>query len=161
MRLLCALMLSPLLAACSSAHTPGDSSASPISEATFSPLVRGVLSHDEVDRAVAVARDEISDAGASVYSATAIAESGRVLESNTGKPCTSGRLLKVKLIGSFSRIVTTGHPVRLGEPTPDFTVRAVIVTADAQSGQPCLITVQTAEAGEPKPLADATALDLG
>ena len=158
---MCALMLAVLLTACSTAHSPGDSSASPISEATFSPLARGALSHDEVDRAVAVARDEISDAGASVYSATAISQSGRVLASNTGKPCTSGRLLKVKLIGSFPHTVTTGHLVRAGEPIPDFTVRAMIITADAWSGEPCLITVQTAEAGEPKPLADATALDLG
>ena len=160
-RFWCALILIPLLAACSPKHSPSNASGSPISQAT-SPSTQGSsLSQDEIDKALSVAKDEISAERASVSSATAIALVGRVLSSNTGQPCTSGRLLKIKLIGSFPHIVTTGHPVRAGEPIPDFTVRAMIITADASSGQPCLISVQTAEAGEVQPLANAMVLDIG
>ena len=50
--------------------------------------------------------------------------------------------MKVKLIGSFPHTVTTGHPVKAGESMPDFTVRAMIITADARSGHACLPTAR-------------------
>lgn len=93
-------------------------------------------------------------------SASVIARPGKVKDSNTGHPCTSGRLLQIKLIGKFPHVVTTGHSVPPGSPAPDFTVRAMIVTADAESGLACLIGVQTAENGEPKPLAGGTRLSV-
>ena len=73
----------------------------------------------------------------------------------------SGREPQIKLIGDFPHAVTTGHPVKPGSPTPDFTVRAMIITADAESGRACLIGVQTAENGEPKPLPGSTILSVG
>lgn len=47
-----------------------------------------------------------------------------------------------------------------GEPPPDFTVRAAIISADAKSGLSCLVGVQTRENGEPKPEPPATILDI-
>jgi hypothetical protein len=60
-----------------------------------------------------------------------------------------GRELQVMLIGKFPHTSTLGHPVAPGSPTPDFTVRAMIITVDAESGLACLIGVQTAESGRP------------
>jgi len=103
----------------------------------------------------------IADQGASVSSASVIARTGKVRDSNTGHPCTSGRELQIKLIGNFPHTVTTGHPVPPGSPVPDFTVRAVIITADAVSGRACLIGVQTGESGEVGPLRHGTTLSIG
>lgn len=64
---------------------------------------------------------------------------GKVAQSNTGHPCTSGRLLHVQLVGSFPHIVTTGG---VGG---DSTVRTVLITADAGSGEVCEIGVRTVE----------------
>jgi hypothetical protein len=77
-----------------------------------------------------------------------------------GHPCTSGRILKVKVIGEFPNVVVTGHPVSPGEPIPDFTVQAFVVTADARTGRACLIGVQTAENGTPKPLLGGTTVQV-
>jgi len=140
----------PLVAACSSATTP---------HAT--PESTGIsLSQDEVAKAEAVARQVIADQGASVSNASVMARQGKVKDSNTGHPCTSGRELQIKLIGEFPHTVTTGHAVPPGSSAPDFTVRAVIITADAESGRACLIGVQTAENGEIQPLPGGTTLSL-
>jgi hypothetical protein len=147
---LAALVTLLLLAACSSAPTPH---AAPQDGGTS-------LSQDQVAKAEAVARQAITDAGASVSSATVIERPGKLKDSKTGHPCTSGRELQIKLIGKFPHTVTTGHPVPPGSPTPDFTVRAMLITADADSGLPCLIGVQTGENGGPKPLAGGTTLPL-
>jgi hypothetical protein len=144
------VVLLALLVACSSAKNPD---ATP-EEASAS------LSQDEVAKAGAVAREVIADQGASVDSASVTARSGTVEDSNTGHPCTSGRELRIKLIGDFPHTVTTGHPVKPGKPQPDFTVRAMVITADAESGIACLIGVQTAENGEPKPVPGSTALSV-
>jgi hypothetical protein len=120
----------------------------------------GALTDQEYAAAVRVARQQIRAADATITGATVTASSGKVLDSNTGHACTSGRLLNIKLIGSFPHTVTTGHPVRPGDPPPDFTVRAVLITADAQSGLTCLIGVQTGERGEPQPEPNATVLDI-
>ena len=148
---LAALVALPLLAACSSTQTPH----------TASTGDGRSLSQDEVAKAEAVARQAIADQGASVSSATVIEHPGKVRDSNTGHPCTSGRELQIKLIGKFPHTVTTGHPVPPGSPTPDFTVRAMIITADADSGLACLIGVQTGENGEPKRLAGGMPLAVG
>lgn len=118
------------------------------------------MSADELAKASALARQEIASQKATIYSATVTASPGKMLDSNTGHPCTSGRLLHIKLIGSFPHTVTTGHPVTPGKPPPDFTVRAATITADAQTGLACLMGVQTRENGEPKPEPNATVLDI-
>jgi hypothetical protein len=120
----------------------------------------GGISAEDLAKATHVARQGIASAQARVYSATVTATLGKQLTSNTGHACTSGRLLHIKLIGSFPHTVTTGHPVEPGQPTPDFTVRAMIITADAGSGLACRIGVQTREHGEPQPQPNATVLDL-
>ena len=149
--ILAALVVLPLLAACTSAETP---------QAT---LERGgpSLSQDEVSKAEAVASQVIADQGATVSSASVIARPGKVKDSNAGHPCTSGRELQIKLIGNFPHTLTTGHPVKPGSPSPDFTVRAMIITADAETGRACLIGVQTGENGEVKPSPGATMLTIG
>ena len=129
-----ALAVLPLLAACSSAATPYATSES--GGPSLSPA--------EVAKAEAVARQVIADQRASGSSASVIARPGPVKDSNTGHPCTSGRELQIKLIGKFPHTVTTGHPVLPGNPAPDFTVRAMTIIADAESGRACLIGVQTA-----------------
>lgn len=149
--LLAALVLVPLLAACGSGNTP---------QAT-SDGGGTSLSQDEVAKAEAVARQVAEDQGASVSSASVIARSGTVKDSNTGQPCRSGRELEILLIGEFPHAVTTGHPVAPGSPAPDFTVRAMGITVDAETGRACLIGVQTGENGAIKPPAGSTTLSVG
>ena len=142
MRTVVAIMaVLPLVAACSSSHPSS-------------------LSGDDLVKAEAVARQAIAGRDATITSATVIVRRGEVGDSNTGHPCTSGRELQVKLIGSFPHDVTSGHPVRAGEPTPDFRVHAIIITADADSGEACLISVQDGENGGPKPLPGGPALHV-
>jgi len=71
------------------------------------------------------------------------------MDANVGPPCTSGKLLHIKLIGSFPRIVHGGYGGP--PPTPSYQpVSAELITADAQSGKACLISVQTGpESPEP------------
>ena len=145
-----ALLALPLLVACSSAPAPRAAS----QEGGTS------LSQDEIAKAEAVARQAIADQGASVSSATVIERPGKVNDSNTGHPCTSGRELQIQLIGRFPHTLTPGRPVPPGSPTPDFTVRGMIITADAKSGLACLISVQTGENGGPKPLTGGTTLPV-
>lgn len=119
----------------------------------------GLTSHD-IAVATAVARTVVDEQRATLSSASAIAVDGHVEQSNTGHSCTPGRLLRIKLIGSFPRGVTTGHPVLPGEADPDFTVAAMLITVEAAGGEPCLIGVQTREEGEPRPLPGGTLLRL-
>lgn len=144
---LAALVALPLMVACSTPRaTSQDGGTS--------------LSLDEIAKAEAVARQAIADQGATVSGAYVMERSGKIRDSNTGHRCTSGHELQIKLIGKFPHTVTTGHPVLPGSPTPDFTVRAMIITADAESGLACLIGVQTGEDGGPKPLTGGTTLPL-
>lgn len=148
-QILAALVAPLLLAACSSAETPR---ATPVGGEPS-------LSQDDVTKAVAVARQVIADQGATVSSASAIARSGTTEESNTGYPCTSGRELQIKLIGTFPHAVTTGAGGPTGSPASDSTVRAMIITADAASGRACLISVQTGN-GAVAPLPGGMALSV-
>jgi hypothetical protein len=66
---------------------------------------------------------------------------------NTGHPCTSDRVVRMQLIGSFPHTTVTGHPVPPGQPMPDFTVGGALVFADVGSVQPCLVGAQTLERG--------------
>lgn len=137
------------------------SSESPLTAAESPERAHGTLTREEVAKALAVARGLVEDQGASVSNASAIARPGTLEELNNGDPCRSGRVLKIRLVGTFPRTVTSGHVVTAGDPAPDFTVRAVDLTVDAESGRTCLIVVRTDECGEVKPLRDATTLTLG
>jgi len=88
--------------------------------------------------------------GHAITSATATVGEGTVADSNTGHPCTSGTLLHIKLIGDFHTIDHGGIPGQPYEPTS-----AVLITADPESEQACLIGVST---GEQKPKAGSVAL---
>jgi hypothetical protein len=139
------------------------SSRSTASDAQQTPETGSALNDDEMAIAVAAAQQEISrELGitgepATIKSATAMARSVP-LKNSTGTSCTSDHLLNVKLIGRFPGVVTTGHPIDKFEPNSDFTVRAVLLTVDADSGQTCRIGVQTRH---PTPDDEATVLDLG
>ena len=122
--------------------------------ATATPTeTHGALSAQQYAAAVELARQEIRNEDATVTNATATVGRGTVHDSNVGVPCTSGHVLHIKLIGKFPHIATTGGPgLRTGP------VRAVLLTADAESGQACLIGVHV---GSASPKQGAVALDLG
>jgi len=87
-------------------------------------------------------------------SASVSVSPGRVAQPNTGEACDSGRLLRVRLIGTFPHIVTTGDP---GASADETVVRAVLLTADAKSGRVCLVGVRT---GHVEPAPGATVLNI-
>jgi hypothetical protein len=100
----------------------------------------GSLTNDQFNVAVAVARAEMAKDAATVTSATATVGQGTVTDPNAGPACTSGTLLRIKLIGTFN-IATTGFG---GQPTPSSEpVSAVMITADPESGKACDLSVQT------------------
>ena len=115
------------------------------------------LTDHEYALALDLARQEIGRDDATVTSATVTLGYGTVTDSNIGYACTSGRLLHVLLIGDFPHITTAGHPVKTGT-REDFTVHAVLLTADAKSGRACLIGVQT---GDVAPVPGAISLPVG
>lgn len=123
-------------------------------DTTLTP--HGDLSGQEYAFAVDLARREISKDQATVTSATAAVRPGTVQQPNLSGHCDSGRLLHLKLIGTFPTIVTDGHVIRPGTH-PDFTVRAVMLTADAESGEACLVGVGT---GNQSPQPGSVVLDL-
>lgn len=104
---------------------------------------KSALTDKEYAFARELVRSEIRQQYAVLTSATVTLGYGKVFDSNVGNPCTSGRLLHIKLIGEFPHITTGGLAVQPGTQPPDLTVRAVNVTADAKTGRPCLIGVQT------------------
>jgi hypothetical protein len=101
------------------------------------------LTDREFNVAVAVARAEIAKYSATVTSATATVGVGTVTDPNAGPACTSGTLLQIKLIGTFPTIVVGGPSTGAPGSSNDYTVSAVLVTADPESGKPCLIGVRT------------------
>jgi hypothetical protein len=108
--------------------------------------------------AVAVARREISKEDAKITSASASVSTGVVTDSNTGAECLSGRLLHIKPIGSFAHITVSPPGLAAGSHrTVDTTVRAVALTADADTGRTCLVAVQT---GKVQPKLGATVLNI-
>ena len=141
------LVLGPFLGACTSTQRDD------------TPVDHG-LTGAERAAAVAAARTEIERQEATVTSATVTIGRGPVAQSNTGFTCESDVVLKVKLIGDFPHVVTTGHalgPRNHGEDV-DFIVRAMLLKVDPDSGQTCLIGVQT---GKVRPDPGAIDLDLG
>jgi hypothetical protein len=114
----------------------------------------GSLTDREFNVAVAIARAEADKDGAAISSATATIGKGTETAPNAGPPCTSGSLLHIKLIGTFNNIAVAGGPT-VGN---GYSVSALLITADPQSGKACLISVQT---GSTTPDAGATLLPVG
>jgi hypothetical protein len=134
----------------SSANRALDSSSN-----SSSTLGHGSLTDREFDVAVAVARAEVAKDAATVTSATATVGAGTDMDPNAGPPCTSGTLLHIKLIGTFPTI-SVGLPPTAGAPSAgDYSVSAVLITADPVSGKACTLGVQT---GPIAPDPDATLL---
>jgi hypothetical protein len=134
------------------------SSATPVSDGDISSsaYAHGSLTDHEFNVAVAVARAEVAKYEATVTSATATVGVGTVTDPNVGPPCTSGTLLHIKLIGTFPTILVA-PPSTNNAPTAsnDYSVTAVLVTADPASGKACDLSVQT---GPTAPDPDATLL---
>jgi hypothetical protein len=108
-----------------------------------SPPAHGSLTDMQFNVAVAVARAEIEKYAATVTSATATVGVGTVTDPNAGPACTSGTLLHIKLIGTFPTIVVGGPSTGAPGASTDYSVSAVLITADPESGKPCDIGVQT------------------
>lgn len=146
-----AVLAAAALSACDQSPTSKDSeSADP-----------GTIAERERTLAERIVRQELSEErlkDATIDSASFTVSEGTVAQPNTGHRCDSGRLLRIRLIGDFPHIVTTG-PVSLETTTAqDTTVGAVLLTADYQTGQVCLVGVRT---GEVAPAPGATVLALG
>jgi len=103
----------------------------------------GSLTDHEFGVAVAVARAEADKDASSITSATATVGKGTVTNPNDGPPCTSGTLLHIKLIGTFPTIVAAPPSTGAVSASNDYSVSAVLITADPESGKACLISVQT------------------
>jgi hypothetical protein len=91
-----------------------------------------------------------------IESASYVVGRGMVAQANTGESCTSGRLLTVKVVGTFRSIAVSPGPWGLDEDHGD-EVRAVVIRADATTGKPCEIAVQT---GDPEPIRGAIDIPL-
>jgi hypothetical protein len=96
------------------------------------------LSDQEYAAALKAAHQVQATVTGTFVSATAWAGNGRVRDSNTGHTCTSGRVVHVRLIWMAGASFTHGGTAGEG-PSPDGPRQALIVTADAATGQPCLI----------------------
>ena len=118
------------------------------------------LTNQEYAFARDLARQEIRrQEDATVTSATVTVSRGKVTDSNIGYSCRSGRLLHIKLIGNFPHIVISPlDSAKPGTAPPDPTVHAVVLTADANTGRPCLSGVQTGDVA-PDPGAISLPLD--
>lgn len=122
----------------------------------------GTITDRERTLAERIVRQELDEErlkDAIIESASVTVSEGTVAQPNTGHVCDSGRLLRIRLIGDFPHIATSG-PVSLDATTAeqDTTVGAVILTADHQTGQVCLVGVRT---GDVAPAPGATFLALG
>jgi hypothetical protein len=104
----------------------------------------GLLTDKQFNVAVAIARAEVAKYAATITSVTAAVGTGTETEANVGPPCTSGTLLHIKVIGTFPTIMVAPRPVS-SAPTAsnDYSVTAVLITADPISGKGCLLSVQT------------------
>jgi hypothetical protein len=100
------------------------------------PADYGPLSSSQYAAAVAIAQHEVDQEGAHLTSATAVIRPGTVHRSNRGGSCTSGREIRIRLIGRFPHLRANPPP-----RAPSGPVASVGITADASSGQACLLRV--------------------
>lgn len=135
-----AVLLTALASACSS-DPPAADLASPGRS----------LTHQELEVATDVARDEADRQRATITSATVTVRRAQVRQPNTGHECTSPRLLRIRLVGRFPRVVASGPPGG-GE------VRGLLLIADPASHVVCLVGAQV-ENVEPRPHAIPLTLD--
>jgi len=96
----------------------------------------GPLTSSQYAAAVAVAQREMDKERARVTSVTAVIRPGKVRQPNLGGECRSGHVIRILLIGRFPHIVVDPPP---GAPAGPVT--SVGITADATSGEACLLGV--------------------
>jgi hypothetical protein len=116
----------------------------------------GPLSDREYEVAVQAAQEQADKFADTVTSATASIGQGTEA-GNLGADCTSGTLIHITIIGTFHGIDISPPPVGEGSPDPDLTPSALVITADPESGQACLLGVRS---GEVTPRPDAVTLEL-
>jgi hypothetical protein len=118
-----------------------------IAGCTDSARAHGSLTDRQFKVAVTVARAETEKYSATVTSATATVGKGTVTDPNAGPECTSGTLLHIKLIGSFPTVAVGPAPTASAPgASNDYTVSAVLITADPESGKACDLSVETVPA---------------
>ena len=120
------------LAACSSAPEEGARESS-------SPTT--AMTSDEHRVEEIVGRQMVTDpmTDAVIDSASYVVADGVVKQPNAGGTCESGRLFRIRLVGSFPHTVTSGGPP--GSQTSE--VRTVLMKADYDSGSVCEVGVST------------------
>jgi hypothetical protein len=102
------------------------------------------LTQGQYDAAVRIARHQVDLLHPRLSSASAIVQRGTVTKANLSGSCTSGSVIKIRLIGHGFRTVTGG----LAGAKPQ-SVRSVEITADATSGRACLISAFTGRPSSP------------
>lgn len=107
------------------------------------PAEDGRLTQAQYDAAVRVARHQVRTLHPQLTSATAVVRRGTVTQPNMSGSCTSGMVVKIRLVGDGFRTVTGG--LAGGKSR---SVTSVEITADPDSGRPCLLSVGT---GRPPP----------
>ena len=125
-----------VLAACSPA--PSASPPAALSTMKADPTTIGGLTSRELALARDLARAELKIQKATITSATVTVDNRVIDSSNTGYVCKTSRILHIKLIGTFPRIVL--NPIA---GNPGATVHALNIAADAMNRRACLIGVQT------------------
>lgn len=106
------------------------------------------LTARELTYARAIARYWASKSGGRLTSATVTASAGKEFEHNVGDVCASGRLLHIRLIGSFnlghsSKAVFQDGGTSGSTTVDDGPVTYVQITADGKTGRACLVGVGT------------------
>jgi hypothetical protein len=99
---------------------------------------RGPLTAEQYAAAVRIVQREVKRQKASLTSATAILVRGKVRDATVGPACTSGHLIRIRLLGRFPHITVSPPPGAPGGP-----VRLVGITVDAATGRACLLGVGT------------------
>lgn len=141
------VVVAAALTGCASSAAPNDGARSAPPSRTDTSPSHGQLTDEQFRIASKVAREQGERSARSISGATATVGTGVVTDSNTGHPCTSGTLLHIKVIGEFN--ITHGGlggtPGRASQSPIDDAVHAVLITADGNSGEVCLISVQTGD----------------
>jgi hypothetical protein len=110
-----------------------------------SPTGPGGPTLTERQRALALeaAHSEARRIARTVTSATATVGPGSLPleQSNAGHACTSGTVLHITLIGTFNAAVP-GPSIDPSATPPDYSVTAEDITADAETGDICFISVR-------------------
>lgn len=122
----------PVLHAPSAVSAPSSSTGSAGGGAVSAP--NGL----QIKYAEAIARNQASQYGRHITAGAAYVTQGTQTNGNIGPDCASGTLLNIVLLGSFPHDEVSGLPPIPGQPARDLTVRGIAITADGQTGKPCL-----------------------